>query len=88
MILLVVGLGLLIFFNYQANTRQMEEIAAAEAAAAATPTPPPTATPEPTPVPARNAETLTLAFTGDIVGQAGLTTDAQQKADDGSVSYD
>lgn len=88
MILLVVGLGLLIFFNYQANTQQMEEIAAAEAAAATTPTPPPTATPAPTPVPERNTETLTLAFTGDIVGQAGLTTDAQQKVDDGSVSYD
>ena len=88
MVFLVVGFALLVFFNYQANTQQMEEIAAAEAAAAATPTPPPTATPEPTPVPERNTETLTLAFTGDIVGQAGLTTDAQQKADDGSVSYD
>lgn len=88
MIFLVVGLALLVFFNYQANTQQMEEIAAAEAAAAATPTPVPTATPEPTPVPERNVETVTLAFTGDIVGQAGITTDAQQTAEDGSVSYD
>lgn len=88
MILLVVGLALMIFFNYQANTQQMEEIAAAEAAAATTPTPPPTSTPEPTPEPERNTETVTLAFTGDIVGQAGLTTDAQQKGEDGSVSYD
>ena len=88
MILLVVGLAVLVFFNYQANTQQMAEIAAAEAAAAATPTPPPAQTPEPTPVPERNAETVTLAFAGDIVGQAGLTTDALLTAEDGSESYD
>lgn len=88
MILLVVGLAVLVFFNYQANTQQMAEIAAAEAAAAATPTPPPAATPEPTPVPLRNAETVTLAFAGDIVGQAGLTTDALVSGEDGSESYD
>lgn len=88
MILLVVAFGLLVFFNYQANTQQMEEIAAAEAAASTTPTPPPTATPEPTPAPERNTETVTLAFTGDIVGQAGLTTDARQTGDEGSESYD
>lgn len=88
MILLVVGLAVLVFFNYQANTQQMAEIAAAEAAAAATPTPPPVQTPEPTPVPLRNAETVTLAFAGDIVGQAGLTTDALVSGEDGSESYD
>lgn len=88
MILLVVGLAVLVFFNYQANTQQMAEIAAAEAAAAATPTPPPAATPEPTPVPLRNAETVTLAFAGDIVGQAGLTTDALVSGEDGSENYD
>lgn len=88
MILLVVGLAVLVYFNYQANTEQMAEIAAAEAAAAVTPTPPPSATPEPTPVPERNTETVTLAFTGDIVGQAGITTDALVVADDGSESYD
>ncbi len=88
MILLVVALAVLVFFNYQANTQQMAEIAAAEAAAAATPTPPPVQTPEPTPVPDRNAETITLAFAGDVVGQAGLTTDALIKGEDGSESYD
>lgn len=88
MVFLLVGLAVLVFFNYQANTRQMEEIAAAEAAAAVTPTPPPTATPAPTPEPERNIDTVTLAFAGDIVGQSGLTTDAQKTADDGTVSYD
>lgn len=88
MILLVVALAVLVYFNYQANTQQMAEIAAAEAAAAATPTPPPVQTPEPTPVPDRNTEVVTLAFAGDIVGQAGLTTDALITGDDGSESYD
>lgn len=88
MVFLVVGLAVLIFFNFQANTQQMEEIAAAEAAAAATPTPPPTATPAPTAVPERNTETVTLAFAGDIVGQAGLTTDALQNGEDEAETYD
>ena len=88
MVFLVVGLAVLVFFNYQTNTQQMAELAAAEAAAAVTPTPPPTATPEPTPEPERNTDTVTLAFAGDIVGQAGLTTDAQKKSEDGEVSYD
>lgn len=87
MVFLVVGLGVLIFFNYQANTQQMAEIAAAEAAAATTPTPPPTAEPEPTPTPTRTAETVTLTFAGDIVGQAGLTTDALYTEGE-TASYD
>ena len=88
MIFLVVTLAVLVFFNYQANSRQMAEIAAAEAAAAVTPTPQPVQTPEPTPVPSRNTESVTLAFAGDIVGQAGLTTDALVTGSDGSESYD
>lgn len=88
MVFLLVGLAVLIFFNYQANTQQMEELAAAEAAAAVTPTPPPTATPAPTPEPQRNTDTVTLAFAGDVVGQAGLTTDAQNTSEDGETSYD
>ncbi len=88
MVFLVVGLAVLVFFNYQANTQQMAELAAAEAAAATTPTPPPTATPAPTPEPERNTDTVTLAFAGDVVGQAGLTTDAQSTSDDGTVTYD
>ena len=76
LVFLAVGLAILIFFNYQANTQQMEAIEAEEIAASITPTPEPTATPEPTPTPARTAETVTLVFAGDLVGQAGLTTDA------------
>lgn len=87
LILLAVGLGFLIFFNYRANEQQQAEIRAAEEAANTTPTPEPSGTPEPTAVPARNTETVTLAFAGDLVGQAGLTTDAQSTADDGTVSF-
>ncbi len=87
MVFLAVGLGVLIFFNYQANTEQMTEIAAAEAAAAVTPTPAPTETPTPTATPSRTTETVTLAFAGDIVGQAGLTTDAAESDGDTTV-YD
>ena len=76
MVFLAVGLAVLIFFNFQANSQQQAEIEAAEALAAATATPEPTGTPEPTATPSRNTETVTLAFAGDIVGQAGLTTDA------------
>jgi len=85
LVFLVVGLGLLVLFNYQANAEQMAEIEAAELAAAVTPTPPPTATPAPTAIPERNAETVTLAFAGDIIGQPGLTTDAM--ATDGDTTY-
>lgn len=96
MVFLAVGLGVLVLFNYQANSRQMAEIAAEEAAAAVTPTPPPTATPAPTATPTRNTETFALAFAGDLVGQSGLTTDArsveQTTDDDGETveteSYD
>ncbi len=88
LILLVVGLGVLLFFNFQANEQQNAEIRAAEEAANTTPTPEPTVTPEPTATPSRNTETVTLAFAGDLVGQAGLTTDAEHKADDGTASYD
>lgn len=88
MILLVIALAVLVFFNYQANSRQMAEIAAAEAAAAVTPTPEPVQTPEPTPEPERNVETVTLTFAGDVVGQAGLTTDALIASDDDSAEYD
>ena len=88
LVLLAVGLGLLVFFNFRANERQQAEIEAAEEAANATPTPEPTLTPEPTATPNRNTETITLAIAGDLVGQAGLTTDAQSTGDDGSVRYD
>jgi poly-gamma-glutamate synthesis protein (capsule biosynthesis protein) len=89
MVFLAVGLGLLILFNYQANSQQMAEIAAAEEAAAATPTPPPTATPEPTPTPTRTTQTVTLAFGGDLVGQSGLTSDAKTTTgEEETASYD
>ena len=88
LILLTVGLGVLIFFNYRANMRQQENIEAAQTAASTTPTPEPTVTPEPTATPNRSAETITLAIAGDLVGQAGLTTEAQRTAADGTVSYD
>lgn len=92
LVLLAVGFGFLVFFNYQANTQQMAEIQAAEEAAQVTPTPAPTATPEPTPTPERSVETITLAFAGDLVGQSGLTTDAQhtETGEDGTetVAYD
>ncbi len=95
LVFLAVGLAVLIFFNYQANAQQQAEIEAAEALAAITPTPPPTDTPEPTPTPTRATETVTLAFSGDIVGQAGLSTDAQNVTETGegeeavqTISYD
>ena len=89
LVFLIVGLAILIFFNYQINTQQMAEREAAELAAATTPTPEPTATPEPTPTPSRVTETVTLAFAGDLVGQPGLTTDAASSdGDDDSVTYD
>lgn len=88
LVFLLVGLAILILFNYQANTAQMEAIEAAEAAAAVTPTPEPTSTPEPTPTPARVTETVTLAFAGDLVGQPGLTTDAASGSGDEDVTYD
>ena len=88
LVLLTVGLGFLVFFNYQANERQKEQIEAIQEAANTTPTPEPVATPEPTATPTRTAETFTMAFAGDLVGQAGLTTDAKRTADDGTVSYD
>ena len=89
LVFLLVGLAILIFFNYQINTQQMAEREAAEIAAAATPTPEPTSTPEPTPTPSRVTETVTLAFAGDLVGQPGLTTDAASSdGDDDSVTYD
>lgn len=87
MVFLAVGLAILVFFNYQANTEQMAAIEAEELAAAVTPTPEPTATPAPTAVPERNTETVTLAFAGDIVGQPGLTTEAASQDGD-VVSYD
>ena len=76
LVLLVVGLGFLLFFNYRANMEQKEEIRAAEEAASATATPAPTEEPAPTAEPQRTVETLDLAFAGDLVGHAGLTTDA------------
>ena len=88
LVILLVGLGLLMYFNLRANQDQQAAIQAAEEAEAATPTPAPTATPEPTAVPQRNASTVTLAFAGDLVGQAGLATDAQTTADDGTEAYD
>ena len=87
LVLLTVGLGLIVFFNYGANREQQQTIEAVKEAEAATPTPAPVATPEPTPEPERNAETITLAFAGDLVGQAGLTTDARH-TDGDAVSYD
>lgn len=95
MVFLAVGLGVLIFFNYQANAQQKAELEAAEALASATATPEPTPTLEPTPTPSRTTETVTLAFAGDILGQAGLSTDAATvtktgEGDDAveSTSYD
>ena len=87
LVLLLVALGILIFFNYQENTAQMEAREAEAIAEAATPTPPPTETPEPTPTPNRVTETVTLAFAGDLVGQPGLTTDAASGSGD-EVSFD
>ena len=88
LVFLAVGLGLLIFFNFRANKKQQADIAEALEQAAATSTPAPTGTPVQTPEPHRTAETIRLAFAGDLVGQAGLTTDAQRTADDGTVTYD
>ncbi len=87
LVFLAVGLAILIFFNYRANTEQMAAIEAEEIAAAATPTPEPTATPEPTPTPDRVTETVTLLFAGDLVGQPGLTTDAAATVDE-TTTYD
>lgn len=88
LVFLAVGFALLLYFNYEANTEQMEAIRAQEEAAAVTPTPPPTQTPVPTAEPTRSAETFRLAFAGDLLGQAGLTTDAETSAEDGTVRYD
>lgn len=88
LIFLAVGLGFLIFFNFRANQQQQRTIEAALEEASTTPTPEPTSTPEPTAVPQRSAETLTLAFAGDLVGQAGLSTDAQKTGGDGTTAYD
>ena len=87
MVLLTVGLGFLIFFNFRVNTQQMAQIQAEEAAALVTPTAEPTATPAPTAEPERTVSTIRLAFAGDLVGQSGLTTDAQKSGDDGTT-YD
>ena len=76
LVFLIVGLAILVFFNFRANTRQQAEIEAAEIAASTTPTPPPTSTPEPTATPSRTTDVITLAFAGDLVGQPGLSTDA------------
>ena len=88
LIFLAVGLGFLIFFNFRANQRQQEDIEQVLEEASATATPEPSVTPEPTAVPTRTADTLTLAFAGDLVGQAGLATDAEKTAEDGTVAYD
>ena len=93
LVFLAVGLGIMIFLNFQANHQQMEELEKQAAEAATTPTPEPTATPEPTPTPNRTTETVSLAFAGDIVAQPGLTTDAagdaeMNEAGEAVVSYD
>ena len=88
LVFLGVGLGFLIFLNFRANQQQQENMEAARLAEMVTPTPEPTMTPVPSAVPVRNAETVTLAFAGDLVGQAGLTTDAKTSGDDGTESYD
>ena len=88
LVFMAVGLGFLIFFNFRANKQQQASIEAAKAAALVTPTPEPTQTPVPSAEPVRNADTVTLAFAGDLVGQAGLTTDARQTSGDGVVTYD
>ncbi len=88
LVFLAVGLGFLIFFNFRANRQQQQDIAAALEQAAATSTPAPTDAPVVTQVPYRSADTVTLAFAGDLVGQAGLTTDAQRTDGDGTVTYD
>lgn len=88
LVFMAVGLGFLIFFNFRANRQQQEDIAVALQQASATSTPAPTDAPVATPEPLRNAETIRLAFAGDLVGQAGLTTDAQRTGDDGAVTYD
>ena len=87
LVLLMVGLGLIVFFNYGANREQQQTIESVKEAEAATPTPEPTVTPEPTATPERNTETVTLAFAGDLVGQAGLSTDAK-RTDGDAVSFD
>ena len=84
LILLLIGLGFLLFFNFEANREQQQAIEDALAAESVTPTPPPTETPVPTAEPTRSAQTVTLAFAGDVVGQAGLTTAAQGEGE----SYD
>lgn len=89
LVLLAVGLGVLTFFNYQANKQQQQTIEAVKEAASATPTPPPTETPAPTEEPKRNTETITMAFAGDLVGQAGLTTDVEETGEEGEApTYD
>ena len=87
LILLLVGLALLIVFNYRANVQQNRAIEEAEAALSVTPTPEPTATPAPTAEPDRNTQSVTLAFAGDIIGQSGLANEAKRTAD-GVTTYD
>ena len=77
MVFLCVGLAVLLFLNVQANKELNASQAQAVYEALVTPTPVPTA--EPTPEPAeRNTEDIVLAFGGEIVGQMGLTKDAEQ----------
>ena len=87
LVFLVVGLAIIVFFNFRANEEQMAAIEAEALAEATTPTPSPTPTPAPTAIPERHTETVTLAFAGDIVGQPGLTTEAASQDGD-VVSYD
>ncbi len=88
LVLLVVGLGFILYFNYRANMEQQQTIQDTLDALAATPTPAPTSTPAPTAEPERTAENITLCFAGDLVGQAGLTTDALVETDGGGETYD
>lgn len=85
LVLLLVGLAFLIVFNYRANMQQQKEMEEAQAAQSITPTPEPTATPAPTEEPERNTQSVVLSFAGDIVGQAGLSSEAQQTEGDIAV---
>lgn len=82
LVLLTIGLVFLVFFNYQANKEQQAEIDAAIEAQSVTPTPVPTSTPAPTAEPERNTQNVVLSFAGDIVGQAGLSSEAQKITDE------
>lgn len=76
MVFLCVGLAVILYLNLQANeelnTKQTQEIYAA----LLTPTPMPTAVPTPEPE-ERNTEDIVFAFGGEMVGQMGLTKDAE-----------